>query len=174
MRCWPHSSDGFFSNMNTALYVLAALMILIGLAGVLLPVLPGMVLMFAGMVLAAWVGQFAVIGPWTLGLLAALTLASIAVDVLAGLIGAQRVGASRQALLGAALGSLVGLGFGLPGLLIGPFAGAVFGELLHVRDLARASRVGAATWVGLLLGAVLKAALALVMLGVFGFALLID
>ena len=88
--------------MNTALYVLAALMILTGLAGVLLPVLPGMVLMFAGMLLVAWVGQFAVIGPWTLGLLAALTLASIAVDVLAGLVGAQRVGASRQALLGAA------------------------------------------------------------------------
>lgn len=128
--------------------------------------------MFAGMLLAAWAGNFVVIGPWTLGLLAALTLASVVADALSSVIGAQRVGASRQALLGAALGSLLGIGLGIPGLIVGPFAGALFGELMHVRDLRRASQVGAATWFGLLLGAVLKAALALVMLGIFGFSLL--
>lgn len=160
--------------MHIALHVLAALMILAGLAGIILPVLPGVILVFAGMALTAWLGDFAVIGPWTLGILGVLTLISIAVDALASVIGAQRVGASRQALLGAALGSLLGIGFGIPGLIIGPFVGALLGELLHVRDLRRASRVGAATWIGLLLGAVFKAALALVMLGVFGFALLID
>lgn len=160
--------------MTIALYILATMMIITGLAGIVLPVLPGVVLMFAGMLLAAWVGHFAAVGPWTLAILGSLTLVSVAVDALAGVIGARRVGASRQALLGAALGSLIGLAFGLPGLIAGPFVGALIGELMHVQDLARASRVGAATWVGLLLGAVLKAALALVMLGVFGFAMLIH
>lgn len=159
--------------MNTALYVVAALMVLLGLAGIILPILPGVVLVFAGMLLAAWVGGFVVIGPWTVGILAGLTLLSLLVDVLASVAGAQRVNASRQALLGAFLGSLIGLLFGLPGLILGPFVGALLGEYLHVRDLSRASRVGVATWVGLLLGAVLKAALALVMLGVFVFALLV-
>jgi len=175
MRCCEYSGLAApFINMNTTLYVLAGLLIATGLVGIIVPLLPGVMLMFAGMLLAAWVGGFAIIGPWTLGILAALTLVSVALDALSGVLGAQRVGASRQALLGAALGSLLGIGFGLPGLIIGPFAGAVLGELMHVRDLARAAHVGAATWLGLLLGAALKAALALVMLGVFGFALLID
>jgi len=169
MLAGNHPAPG--QPMNTTLYVVAALMVLTGLAGIILPILPGVVLIFAGMLLAAWVGDFVVIGPWTVGILAGLTLLSVLVDVLASVAGAQRVGASRQALLGALLGSLVGLLFGLPGLILGPFVGALLGEYLHVRDLSRASQVGVATWVGLLLGALLKAALAMVMLGVFIFAL---
>src|SRR3546814_6447420 len=92
--------------MDTALYVLAALMVLIGLAGIILPILPGVVLVFAGMFLAAWVGDFVAVGPWTVGILAGLTLLSLLVDLLASVAGAQRVNASRQALLGAFLGSL--------------------------------------------------------------------
>src|SRR3546814_21033936 len=90
--------------MDTALYVLAALMVLIGLAGIILPILPGVVLVFAGMFLASWVGAFVAVGPWTVGILAGLTLLSLLVDLLASVAGAQRVNASRQALLGAFLG----------------------------------------------------------------------
>ena len=68
---------------------------------------------------------------------------------------------------GATLGTVIGLFFGLPGLLLGPFIGAVLGELWHTRHLPQAARVGAATWVGLLLGAALKLALAFAMLGLF-------
>lgn len=157
--------------MNIALYVLAAVLILVGLAGIIVPVLPGIVLVFAGMLLMAWIDGFTLIGPWTVGFLGFLTALSLLADLLASVVGAQRVKASRMALLGAFIGSLLGLLFGLAGLILGPFVGALLGEWLHVHDLARASQVGVATWVGLLLGAVLKAALAMVMLGVFVFAL---
>ena len=86
-----------------------------------------------------------------------------------------RVGASRLAMLGAALGALFGIFLGLPGLLLGPFAGAVAGELLHRRNLqagtlGHAAKVGAGTWLGILLGTALKLALAFAMLGLFALA----
>ena len=141
----------------------------------MLPVLPGVPLMFAGMLLAAWAGDFQTIGAPTLIVLTVLTLVSVAVDFWATAHGAKRVGASRTAMWGAAIGTVVGLLFGLPGLVFGPFAGALAGELLHHRSLhphrvGHATKVGAGTWVGLLLGTALKLALAFAMLGLFALA----
>jgi uncharacterized protein YqgC (DUF456 family) len=157
----------------TALYILAGVLIAVGVLGVVLPVLPGLPLAFAGMLLAAWVGDFAHIGGWTIGILAALTLLGLAVDVVAGLLGAKRVGASRLAVIGAAVGTLVGLFFGLPGLILGPFIGAFAGEFAQERKTHQAAKVGVATWLGMVFGAVFKLAIAFVMLGVFAFALLV-
>lgn len=157
---------------DTLLYLLAALLILIGFVGTVLPLLPGLPLMFAGMLLAAWVGDFAHIGGFTLVMLGLLTALAFAIDLVAGLLGARRVGASRLALAGAAIGTLVGFLFGLPGLLLGPFLGAVAGELLNGRRAAEAARVGLGTWIGLALGALAKLALACTMLGLFVLALL--
>ena len=159
----------------TLYYLIAGLLVLAGLLGTVLPVLPGIPLMFAGMLLAAWAGDFQTIGAPALILLAVLTLMSIAVDFWATAHGAKRVGASRMAMWGAAIGTLLGLLFGLPGLLLGPFAGALGGELLHHRSLhphrvGHATKVGAGTWVGLLLGTALKLALAFAMLGLFALA----
>src|SRR5690606_38045078 len=148
-------------------YLLAGLLVLAGLAGLVLPALPGLPLVFTGMVLAAWVDGFDRVGGWTIAVLGFLTLLSVAADILAGAVGARRYGAGRMAAAGAALGTIVGILFGLPGLLLGPFVGAVLGELWHTRDLPQAARVGVATWIGLLLGAALKVALAFAMLGLF-------
>jgi uncharacterized protein len=164
-------------GMDTHLlwYLIAALLILAGLAGTILPALPGLPLMFAGMLLAAWADGFREIGGWTLGLLAVLTLVSVGVDVMATALGARRVGASKLAMLGAAIGTLVGgIVFSLPGLILGPFLGAVAGELIHGKQLHEASKVGAGTWIGLALGTALKLALAFAMLGIFAFALLVP
>ena len=159
-------------DTQTLFYAIAALLILAGLAGTILPALPGLPLMFAGMLLAAWAGKFALIGPWTLGVLLVLTLVSIAVDVFAAAMGAKRVGASGLAMVGAAVGTLVGgVVFSLPGLILGPFIGAVAGEMLHGKPWQHASRVGAGTWIGLAIGTALKLALAFAMLGIFVFAL---
>ncbi len=159
-------------DTQTLFYAIAALLILAGLAGTILPALPGLPLMFAGMLLAAWAGKFALIGPWTLGVLLVLTLVSIAVDIFSTALGAKRVGASGLAMLGAAIGTLVGgIVFSLPGLILGPFIGAVAGEMLHGKPWQHASRVGAGTWIGLAVGTALKLALAFAMLGIFVFAL---
>ncbi len=153
-------------------YVLAAVLVLLGLIGVVLPALPGLPLVYAGMLLAAWADGFERIGVWTLVALGVLTALSLAVDLAATAMGAKRVGASRLALLGAAIGTVVGLFFSLVGVFVAPFVGAVIGELIHRRklasaDLGHATKVGLGTWLGILFGVVLKLALAFAMIGLF-------
>lgn len=155
------------------LIVLGALLILLGLVGTVLPALPGVPLIFAGMLLVAWGDGFTHLGTGTLALLGVLMLIALLLDLVASLLGAKRVGASRLALAGAALGTLVGLFFGLPGVVLGPFIGAVLGELAHSRHGGTAARVGAATWIGLLLGTIAKIGIAFLMLGIFALAFLL-
>ena len=153
------------------LYGVAALLVIVGLIGVVLPALPGLPLVFLGMLLAAWAGGFEQVGVAVLVVLGLLTLLSFAIDFWATAHGAKRVGASRKAIIGAVLGTFAGL-FVFPpfGLFVGPFAGALIGELLHGRELGNAARVGFGTWLGLVLAIVLKLGLAFAMLGVFALA----
>jgi uncharacterized protein len=156
-------------------YLLAGMLILVGAAGTVMPALPGLPLVFAGMLLASWAGDFKQVGGWMIGLLAILTVLSLAVDVIATALGAQRVGASRLALIGAVVGTFAGLLFGMVGVFVGPFLGALLGELFHGRGavgqkLGQAAKVGFGTWLGMLLGTVLKLGLAFAMLGLFALA----
>ena len=160
---------------TTLYYLLAILLVVVGIAGTILPALPGLPLVFAGMLLAAWAGDFQQVGMPMLVVLGLLTLFSLAVDFWATALGAKRVGASRLAIIGAMLGTFGGLFFGPLGLLLGPFAGAIGGELidrrsLHKQDLGQAAKIGVGTWFGILFGTVLKLALAFTMLGLFAFA----
>lgn len=153
-------------------YAIAALLVLVGLAGTVLPALPGIPLVFAGMLLAAWAGGFEHVGAVTLVVLGVLTLLSMLVDFWATAMGAKRVGASGKALTGAVIGTFVGVFFGIIGVFAGPFVGAVAGELLHLRSLdrrgiGRAAKVGAGTWVGVVVAVALKLMLAFAMIGIF-------
>ena len=159
--------------MNTVLWFLAVLMIIVGIAGTVLPALPGVVLVFGGIVLAAWIDGFTVISGWTVGLLAVLTVIGFAVDYVAQMMSAQRAGATPLGIAGAAVGTIAGIFTGLVGLLFMPLAGAALGEFIGHRDALRAGRVGLATWVGLLVGAVLKLAIVFTMVGIFVAALLL-
>lgn len=149
------------------LWLLAGLLIVLGLAGLILPVLPGIPLMYAGLVLLAWAEDFAHVGWITLTLLGVLTLLSYGIDFLATALGAKRFGASPRAVMGAALGAVAGLFFGLLGILLGPFVGAVLGEFSRKATLQEATQAGVGATLGLLFGALLKLALAFTMLGVF-------
>lgn len=148
-------------------WLLATVLVLAGLLGLLLPVLPGPPLLFAGLLAAAWAEDFAYIGAPTLTLLAVLALLTYVVDFAATALGAKRFGASKRAAIGAALGALVGLAFGIPGVLLGPFIGAVIGELTAQRGLGDAGRAGLGATIGLVLGAAGKLVIALSMLGLF-------
>ena len=160
-------------ELQTLYYALAVILVLIGMAGVILPALPGLPLVFAGMLLGAWAGGFEQVGWIPLVILGALTVLSVAVDFFATVVGAKRVGASRKALLGAVIGTFAGLFFGPIGLFAGPFVGALLGELWHGREIGQAAKVGLGTWLGILLGTVLKLGLAFAMLGLFAFAWLV-
>jgi hypothetical protein len=149
------------------LWIGAAALTLAGLAGLVLPVLPGAPLLFMGLFCAAWAEGFAHVGLWTLlalGFLAALTYL---VEFVASLVGAKRFGASSLALWGATVGGLLGIFFGIPGIILGPFFGAVAGELLQLRSLGHAGRVGFGTLLGLAFGVAGKLAIGLTMVGLF-------
>jgi len=155
------------AGVQLLLWLLASVLIVLGLAGLILPVLPGIPLMYAGLVLLAWAEDFVHVGWLTLTLLGVLTLLSYGIDFLATALGAKRFGASPRAIAGAAIGALVGILFGLPGILLGPFVGAVLGEFSRKATFLEATQAGVGATLGLLFGALLKIALAFTMLGVF-------
>jgi hypothetical protein len=151
-------------------WVLALLLVVAGIAGSVLPALPGVTLVFLGLLLAAWIGDFQQVGPFPLVVLGLLTLLSFVIDLAATALGAKRVGATKLAVVGAALGTLAGLFLGLPGLILGPFVGAVAGEMMSHGQVQQATRAGIATWIGLLFGTLAKLALVFTMLGLFALA----
>jgi uncharacterized protein YqgC (DUF456 family) len=160
-------------TMTTTLWIIAVLLILIGLAGTLLPALPGVPLIFAGMLLAAWINDFQIISVFTIVVMAVLAVFAIVIDSIAAAVSAQRAGASKQGVIGAAIGTIAGITVGLWGLLFMPLAGAAAGEFIAHKDVFRAGRVGAATWFGLLIATAVKLAVAFTMIGMFVAALLI-
>jgi len=157
----------------TLLWVLCALLMVFGLAGTVLPVLPGTLLVWAGIVLGAWIDDFTQISMTTLGVITVLAVLAWALDYAAGWMGAQRAGASKQALVGAAVGTVLGLFMGFVGVLFMPLVGAALGEYLARQDHGRAAKVGVATWVGIVVGLVAKVVISFIMVGIFIAALLI-
>jgi uncharacterized protein len=153
--------------MTLLLWLLAIVLVIVGLAGVVLPGLPGHLLILAGLVLAAWADGFARVGMPTLAVIGALALASYVIDFLATVLGARHIGASTRAMTGAALGTLLGVFMGLPGMIVGPFLGAVLGELTVRGDLLQAGKAGVAAWIGFAVGTAVKVATAFVMIAVF-------
>lgn len=148
-------------------WAVAMLLIVLGVLGTFVPGIPGPIAVFAGMLLAAWIDHFARVGGVTVGILGALTITALAIDTVAGVLGARRVGASRAALIGALLGTIVGLFFGFVGILVAPFVGAVIGQLSSRPHVPSAVRVGVGTWIGLAVGAFAKVVIVLAMLAVF-------
>ncbi len=160
--------------MTEFLWVTAVLLVIVGAVGTVLPALPGVPMIFAGVLLAAWAEDFQRIGGWTLGALAGLALIGLVVDYVAASMSAHRAGASRQGIIGAAIGTVAGIFTGLLGLVFMPLVGAAIGEFIAHRDALRAGKVGVATWLGLLVATAIKIAVAFTMIGVFVAAIVIQ
>jgi uncharacterized protein len=150
--------------MDILWYVIAACLIAAGLVGAILPAIPGIPLLFAGVWLIAAVDHYRDLGRWWLIGIALVGAAGMIFDLIAAALGAKRVGASKQAVTGALVGSVVGVFFGLPGLLLGPFIGALLGELSAGNSVLRSTHVGVATWIGLIFGTLAKLIASLTML----------
>jgi uncharacterized protein len=152
-------------------WVLAVLVIIAGLAGTVVPALPGVPMVFLGLLFGAWIGHFEIIGWTTIGILAALAIIASVVDFLAGAAGARYLGASSRAFWGATIGAIAGIFFGLVGMLLGPFIGAVLGELSGGSNMAQSGRAGFGAWIGMVLATAVKLAIAFLMIGIFIFRL---
>ncbi len=154
-------------------YGLAVVLVLIGLAGTIVPALPGLPVMLAGLILAAWADDFRHVGTASIVVMTTLAAIGMLIDLLAGLFGAKKTGASRQALTGAFLGGLLGMFFGLPGVIFGPVLGAMLGEWLARRQFTQAGRVGIGTFLGFLAGTAAKLGCAFAMLATFALAVIL-
>lgn len=157
--------------MDVLFWIVGALLVVVGLIGVVVPALPGTVLVFAGLLMIAWADGFQRVGIPILAVIGVVGALSYGIDFVAAALGARHLGASRRAMAGAALGTIFGLFLGLPGVIIGPFVGAVLGELTVVNDLRKASRAGLAAWIGFALGMAVKVGVVFVMVGIFIVAL---
>ena len=152
-------------------WVLAGLIVIAGLAGTVVPALPGVPLVFLGLFVGAWIGDFETIGWVTVGILALLAVVAWVVDFVAGAVGARYLGASSRAFWGATIGAVVGIFFGIVGMLLGPFVGAVLGEFSGGSDMVQSGRAGFGAWVGMVLATAVKLAIAFLMIGIFIFRL---
>ncbi|MEO8278302.1 MAG: DUF456 domain-containing protein [Ideonella sp.] len=160
--------------MNTDIlwWLLSVLLIIAGLAGTVLPALPGTALILGGIVLGAWIDGFARVGTGMLAVITVIAVLAWVLDFVAGLLGAKRAGASRQAIIGAMIGTVVGLFMGFVGVLFMPLVGAAIGEFIAIKDQRRALHVGVATWLGIMAGLLAKVVLGFVMIGLFVVALI--
>jgi uncharacterized protein YqgC (DUF456 family) len=156
---------------DTLLWILSGSLILVGFAGIVLPALPGTLLVLAGIVLGAWIDDFTRVGWFAVIAVTVLAVLAWLMDYVAALLGAKRAGASRLALVGAAVGTVAGIFMGLVGVLFMPLVGAALGEFIARRQHGQALRVGFATWLGLLAGMLAKFVLAFMMVGIFLVAL---
>ena len=154
--------------LNILLSVIAIALIAVGLAGAIVPTVPGIPLIFAGIWLIARIDRYQHLGRWWLVGIAGVGAVGMAMDLLAGALGAKRVGASKQAVWGALAGTIVGVPFGVPGLLLGPFFGAVLGELAAGNSVLRSTHVGVSAWLGLIFGTIIKLVSSLMMVALFG------
>lgn len=157
--------------MEILLYVLGAAALLVGLAGVVLPAIPGSALLVVGAVLVAWAEGFTRVSGWTVAACAFVGIAIWVTDFLAGILGAKAFGASRWAVVGAGIGLLVGLFLGLPGIILGPAVGAIVLEYARDPNFERAMKAGVGAFLGFVLGTAVKVSLAFVLVGVVAFAL---
>jgi uncharacterized protein YqgC (DUF456 family) len=164
------SSFGLLYVVDILLYVIAIALIVVGLVGAIVPTLPGIPLIFGGIWLIAGVDHYRHVGLWWLLGTASIGAVGLTLDLLAGALGAKRVGASKQAVAGALAGTVIGLFFGLPGLLLGPFVGAVLGELAAGNSVLRSTQVGVSAWLGLIFGTIIKLVSSLMMVVLFGAA----
>lgn len=155
-------------------WLAVVLLILFGVAGTVLPALPGTILVLGGVVLGAWLDNFTRVSGWVVAVIAVLAVLAWVTDYVATVMGAKRAGASKWALIGAALGTIAGIFMGLVGVFFMPFVGAAVGEYIAQKDSRQAAKVGFATWLGLLVGTVVKLVLVFMMVGIFVAALLLS
>lgn len=154
-------------DQSLILWIIGAILTVTGLSGLLLPIVPGAPILFLGLLFGAWAEDFNYIGVWTLLLLAIMAALTYVVEFAASILGVKKYGGSKRAMFGAALGGIAGLFLGIPGIILGPFVGAVIGELSLQRSLDEASRAGFGTVVGMALGVAGKLAIGIAMIGLF-------
>jgi Uncharacterized protein conserved in bacteria len=152
--------------LDIILWITAVLLMGVGILGTVIPMIPGLPMIFAGAWLAAFIDHYDKINVWVVVLLGVLMLFGLAVDWIAQTMGAKKAGATKLGIVGSLIGTFVGIFTGLWGLIFMPLLGAAIGEFIDHQDMLRSGKVGFATWLGMIIGTVVKLALAFTMIGI--------
>lgn len=156
--------------MSILYLLLSTVIIIVGLAGIFIPVLPGVPLVFAGTLVYAWVTGFKVITIGYVVLFALLTALASLVDYVGGLITARKFGASKYGLIGSIIGGIAGLViFNIPGMLIGQLLGVIAGELYFGTEMKKSFQAGLAVFIGYLMASFIKVFFAGIIVIIFYF-----
>lgn len=149
-------------------WTVTLMLMLVGLVGTVVPLLPGTTIIFAAAVLHHFMlGEAQSVGWWTLGVLLVLTVLSYVLDLISGSLGAKKFGATRWGAIGGILGAIVGLFFGIIGIFVGPLIGVLAGELIGGKGLLPAGKSTWGTFLGTTAGMVAKLVIAALMIGWF-------
>lgn len=153
---------------NTLVLIIVVILMLVGIAGIIFPVLPGTGLIFVAIAAYGWYEGFNLISVKYLVVMGALTVLAMTLSYLSTLWGAKYTGAGKGGMWGALLGLMVGI-FVLPpaGLVLGPWIGAFLGEYLAHKDAKKALLAGAGAVLGLFSGMLVHLIIALIMVGTF-------
>lgn len=148
-------------------WLLVGLLIAVGFVGLFMPILPGIVLIFAGLLLGAWIDGFSLVSENWMIVIGVIALFAWALDFFASYFTVKKAKASKQAMWGTLIGAMLGVFAGVLGLIIGPIIGAIIGEFIARRNSQDAARVGLAAGLGFVLALAVKLTLASVMLAIF-------
>ena len=151
-------------------YMMAVLLIVLGFIGLLAPLLPGIVFIFCGLLLAAWSDDFTRVSGLTMTVIGVVTFAALAIDFVASYLTVKKANASQLARYGTLIGAIMGLFGGMVGLIIGPIIGAMMGELIARNNSEAAARVGMAAGMGFILALVARLLLAGIMMAIFAYS----
>ncbi len=153
--------------LEIILFIAALLIMIIGLAGVILPVLPGIPLIFGATVLYAILTRFENIDIYLILVFSGLTIFGLIVDYLANYFSVKKMGGTGAGALGAVIGLMIGIFVGLVWIIVLPFVFAVTFELIAGRETHQALKSGIGSFVGLLFGGLTRFIIGCVMIGIF-------
>ena len=139
----------------------------VGLAGCVLPMLPGTPLVFIGIYVYAWLTGFTIISRNLIIIFLILTVISVVIEYISSSIGSKKFGASKLGFIGAFAGAVVGIFFAPWGLILGPLLGALIGELITGKEIKKALRSGTGAVIGFFGGTFLKIVISFVMIAFF-------
>jgi len=144
--------------MNIVVLILCIILMLVGLAGTVVPVLPGIPIIWIGMLIYGWFSGWVAYGWVAMVVVGLLVILSVAVDQLASVVGAKKFGASRAGMIGSFIGAIFGLiVLSLPGLILGTFMGAMLFEMaFSKRNFRESMASGTGALVGFLAGSLFK------------------
>ena len=154
--------------MDIVLLIVAWIAVLMGMGGIFLPMMPGVPLIWMGILIIGWMTGFEALSGAVVAATGVIMILSQGVDYVAGTIGAKALGATPMGTMGAFIGVIVGLlTLGALGVIIGPFIGALLAELMAGRTEWQAIRSGMGTFIGFLGGTFVQMLVGIVLFGYF-------